>query len=189
MRRVLIIGYGNPLRGDDGVGWQAARRLEALLEDEFVETLALHQLTPELAEPISRADLIIFIDASHEGNPGSWKCERLIPNVTAGNSLAHHFTPASLLTCAQAIFRASPSALVISVAGASFGYDEQLTSSVEKALPQVIEHVREQIARLHTKPEKTYARVLHRRFDRQVYARCRRETGCGKGNIRAFQAR
>ena len=157
MRRVLIIGYGNPLRADDGVGWQAAHRLAALLQDEFVETLALHQLTPELAEPISRADLIIFIDASHEGNPGSWKCERVVPNPTAGNSLAHHFTPASLLACAQAIFRASPFALVISVAGASFCYQEQLTSSVEKALPQVIEHVREQIARLHPKPEQTYA--------------------------------
>jgi hydrogenase maturation protease len=157
MQRVLIIGYGNPLRADDGVGWQAARRLAELRQDEFVETLALHQLTPELAEPISRADLVIFIDASHDGNPGSWKCERLVAGTTAGNSLAHHFTPASLLTYAQAIFQASPFALVISFSGASFAYREQLTPSVEKALPQVIQHVREQIARLHSKPEETYA--------------------------------
>ena len=157
MRRVLIIGYGNPLRADDGVGWQAARRLAELRQDEFVETLAVHQLTPELAEPISGADLAIFIDASHEGSPGSWKCERLVAGTTAGNSLAHHFTPAGLLTYAQAIFQASPFALVISVAGESFAYHEQLTPSVEKALPQVIEHVREQIARLHSKPEQTYA--------------------------------
>lgn len=157
MRRVLIIGYGNPLRADDGVGWQTARRLAGLLQDEFVETLALHQLTPELAEPISRADLVIFIDASQEGSPGSWKCERLVANTTAGNSLAHHFTPESLLAYAQAIFRASPFALVISVAGESFAYHEQLTPSVEKALPQVIEHVCEQIARLQSKPEENYA--------------------------------
>jgi len=157
MRRVLIIGYGNPLRADDGVGWQAARRLAELRQDEFVETLALHQLTPELAEPISRADLVIFIDASHDGSPGSWKCERLVAGRTAGNSLAHHFTPASLLTYAQAIFQASPLARVISVAGALFAYHEQLTPSVEKALPQVIQHVREQIARLQRKPEKDYA--------------------------------
>ena len=157
MRRVLIIGYGNPLRADDGVGWRATRRLAELRQDEFVETLAVHQLTPELAEPISGADLAIFIDASHEGSPGSWKCERLVAGTTAGNSLAHHFTPASLLTCAQAIFQASPFALVISVAGASFAYHEQLTPSVEKVLPQVIDHVREQIARLHSSPEQTHA--------------------------------
>src|SRR5262245_29107852 len=89
VRRVLIIGYGNPLRADDGVGWQAARHLAELLRDEPIEILALHQLTPELAEPISRADLIIFIDASNEGQPGSWKCERLEVNTTPGNSLAH----------------------------------------------------------------------------------------------------
>src|SRR5215831_5031144 len=149
MRRVLIIGYGNPLRADDGVGWQAAHRLAGLRQDQFVETLALHQLTPELAEPIGRADLVIFIDASHGGSPGSWKCERLVAGTTAGNSLAHHFTLTSLLTYAQAIFQATPFALVISVAGASFAYHEQLTPSVEKAFPQVIEQVREQIARFH----------------------------------------
>lgn len=157
MQRTLIIGYGNPLRADDGVGWQAARRLAALLQDESVKTLALHQLTPELAEPISRADQVIFIDASHQGSPGSWKFERLVANTIAGNSLAHHFTPESLLTYAHAIYRASPFALVISVAGESFAYHEQLTPSVEKALPQVIEHVREQIARLESKPKKNYA--------------------------------
>jgi len=124
MRRVLIIGYGNPLRADDGVGWQAARRLAELRQDEFVETLALHQLTPELAVPISRADLIMFIDACHQGSPGSWKCGHLVAGRTAGNSLAHHFTPASLVTYAQAIYRASPFALVISVSGESFAYHE-----------------------------------------------------------------
>ena len=154
MGRVLIIGYGNPLRADDGVGWQAARRLTELLQDEPIEILALHQLTPELAEPISRADLIIFIDASLEGQPGSWKCERLELDTTLGNSLAHHFTPRSLLAYAQAIFKVSPTALVVSVAGESFAYCDQLTPRVETALPQVVEHVREQIARLR---EQTYA--------------------------------
>lgn len=157
MRRVLIIGYGNPLRADDGVGWQAARRLAELLHDESIEILALHQLTPELAEPISRADLVIFIDASHEGRPGSWKCEPLGLNTNLGNSLAHHFTPTSLLTYAQAIFKASPTALVVSMAGESFAYREQLTPSIEAALPQLIEHVRERIARSRRNPEESYA--------------------------------
>jgi len=137
----LIIGYGNPLRADDGFGWRAARHLAELLQDEPIEILALHQLTPELAEPISRADLIIFIDASSEGQPGSWKCEPLELNTAAGDSLAHHFTPRSLLAYAQAVFKVSPAALLISVAGESFGYCEQLTPRVETALQQIIEHV------------------------------------------------
>jgi hydrogenase maturation protease len=157
MRRVLVIGYGNALRADDGVGWHAAHRLAESVEDESIEILAVNQLTPELAEPISRADLIIFIDASHQGQPGSWKCERLELNTTHGNSLAHHFTPAGLLTYAQAIFQASPTALVISVAGESFAYCDQLTPVVETALRQVINHVREQITRFTRNPKETYA--------------------------------
>jgi hydrogenase maturation protease len=147
-RRVLIVGYGNPLRADDGFGWQAARDLAELPQDAPIEILALHQLTPELAEPISRAGLVIFIDASHEGQPGSWKCEPLELNTPLLNSLAHHFTPRNLLAYAQAIFDVSPAALVVSVAGESFAYCDHLTPRVETAIEQVIEHVREQTARL-----------------------------------------
>lgn len=162
-RRTLIIGYGNPLRGDDGAGWRVARRLAELLGDESIEILALHQLTPELAEPISRADLVIFIDASYEGQPGSWKCERLALNSTLGNTLAHHFTPASLVGYAQAIFGVSPRALVVSVAGESFAYSEQLTPRVETALLHVIKHVREQIA---GEAQGSESRVNHYILDR-----------------------
>jgi len=147
-RRVLIIGYGNPIRADDSVGWQAARRLVKSLQDEACEILALHQLTPELAESVSRADLIIFIDASSDGEPGTWKCEPLELSATLLNSLAHHFTPRNLLAYAQAIFDVSPAALVVSVAGESFAYCDHLTPRVETAIEQVIEHVREQTARL-----------------------------------------
>jgi hydrogenase maturation protease len=69
---VLIIGYGNPLRSDDGVGWQAA---ELLTDDPRLadaQILACHQLTPELAEDVSRAGFVVLIDASTEpGVPGS----------------------------------------------------------------------------------------------------------------------
>jgi hydrogenase maturation protease len=64
MTRALIIGYGCPLRGDDAFGWHAAHRLLKLAGNDSVQVLATHQLTPELAEPISHADLVIFIDAS-----------------------------------------------------------------------------------------------------------------------------
>ena len=61
---VLVIGYGNPLRGDDGAGWKAA---ELLAEDPRLAgavVLARHQLTPELADDVSRASLVVLVDAS-----------------------------------------------------------------------------------------------------------------------------
>ena len=71
---VLIIGYGNPLRGDDGVGWRVAEAVAAALPDGAAEVLTVHQLTPELAELMSRADRVIFIDAAAEGEAGEVSC-------------------------------------------------------------------------------------------------------------------
>ena len=145
-RHVLIIGYGNPLRTDDGLGWQAVQRLAASLKHAPVEALAVHQLTPELGESIRSAGLVIFIDASHEGQPGTWTCAPVEPDTIPSPSLAHHLTPAGVLAYAQALFGASPPALLISVAGKSFVYGERLTPRVEAALPGVIRHARKRIA-------------------------------------------
>ena len=69
MNPILVIGYGNPLRGDDGVGWRVAEEAAALLPDPPVTVLTVQLLTPELADPISRSDLLILIDAAAEGPP------------------------------------------------------------------------------------------------------------------------
>ncbi|MBW7939884.1 MAG: hypothetical protein H3C63_14095, partial [Candidatus Omnitrophica bacterium] len=51
MNRVLVIGFGNPLRGDDGFGWEVAGQLERRLSQESsVHILTPIQLAPELAE-------------------------------------------------------------------------------------------------------------------------------------------
>ena len=77
MTRALIIGFGSPLRGDDAFGWQAAERLANLANSDSIRVLAEHQLTPEMAELVCEAELVIFVDASHQGEPGTWKCEEM----------------------------------------------------------------------------------------------------------------
>ena len=145
MRSVLVIGYGNPLRGDDAFGWHAARRLAQLARHDPIHVLAVHQLTPELAEPVSNAERVIFIDASHQGEPGTWKCEEIEPELGLANSLAHHFTPASLLAYASVIFNVSPWAQLIAFSAQSFGCGEALTPRAESALAEVLQHVLERI--------------------------------------------
>jgi Ni,Fe-hydrogenase maturation factor len=57
----LVIGIGNPLRGDDGVGWWLAERAETLKPTPRV--LRVQQLTPELAAELAAARRVLFIDA------------------------------------------------------------------------------------------------------------------------------
>lgn len=145
-KRVLVIGYGNPLRGDDGLGWEIAGRLASGIHDETVEVLSVTQLTPELSEVIGEVELVVFIDASLVGHPGSWKYQILDANEKSPHTLGHHLTPISLLAYTQAIFKARPRALLVSIAGDSFDYREELTPSVVAALPAVEQFVRERIS-------------------------------------------
>jgi hydrogenase maturation protease len=141
MDRTLIIGCGNPLRGDDSLGWRAAERLAAALPETGAEIVTCHQLTPELAEPISRATLVIFIDASRQGKAGTLFCQSISPEVSLPSVLSHHLTPRMLLGWSHDIFGACPEAIVFSVSGGSFDCGEELSSPVASVLPELIERI------------------------------------------------
>jgi hypothetical protein len=59
---VLVIGVGNDLRGDDGAGRAVVEEL-ARLAVHGMHPVWSHQLVPELAEQISKAGMVIFVDA------------------------------------------------------------------------------------------------------------------------------
>lgn len=86
MDGTLIIGYGNPLRGDDAVGFLAAERLSRTIADPGVTVLAVHQITPELAEPVSRARRVIFMDASVGAERGQIRERPIRPPVPSPSS-------------------------------------------------------------------------------------------------------
>ncbi len=140
MARLLIIGYGNPLRGDDGLGWRAVEQLAA--EWPEAETLACQQLTPELAEPISRAARVVFVDAAAQGAPGAVREQLLRPDAAVPAALTHHINPSALLALSEKLYGHLPEAALFSVAGESFDYGQSLSPSVEAALPEVIRRVK-----------------------------------------------
>ena len=154
---VLVIGYGNPLLSDDGVGWHAAASLAAaLLAGDSrlagVEILARHQLTPELALDISGASLVIFVDAVANEPPGSIAVRQLAGAGPAPGSSApgagsapgatsHHVGPAVLLAMARDLYGATPDAFVVGVGVADMEVGEALTRAVAAALPAVADSV------------------------------------------------
>jgi hydrogenase maturation protease len=140
MSRLLIIGYGNPLRGDDGFGWHAASRLLDRISDPEIEVMAVQQLTPELMDPISRAARVIFIDAATEGAPGILLKRSLSAEPTPGG-FTHHSTPSGLLSGALTLYGRAPEATLYSVPGEDFAFGEHLTPAVEKALTELVARI------------------------------------------------
>lgn len=140
MAKALIIGYGNPLRGDDGLGWHAARLLAGTASARDAEVLTCHQLTPELAQQISEAQTVVFVDAASEGPPGRLGWRRVEPQAGPA-SFTHHLNPESLLVMAKELYGRCPQAFVVSVVGESFACSEELSPTVHGALPALVELV------------------------------------------------
>jgi hydrogenase maturation protease len=138
MARVLIIGYGNPLRGDDAFGWLAAQRLRELLHDSDIEILTVQQLTPELMEPISRSSTTIFLDAAATGDPGHLSVTPVDSTAAGTASFTHFATPDALLAGARALYGGAPEGLMISVAGADFSLGAELSEPVLRATEELI---------------------------------------------------
>jgi len=138
---VLIIGYGNALRGDDGAGPEAGRRLEALLPRRWASVLAAQQLLPELAEPLSRVKLAIFIDADCRLQPGRIRRRTLRTPAHASANGPHAQGPEGILRLARQVYGRCPRALLYGVGPASMGYEQALSPPVRAALPRVVHDV------------------------------------------------
>src|SRR5262245_60058046 len=116
MTKVLVIGYGNTLRGDDGVGPGVAA---AVAGWRGLRALAVHQLTPELAEPIAAADAVVFVDA-YTAHPGDMlRVEAVQPGGTL-ESVGHSCDPRTLMAIAGAVYGVQPPAWLLGVPGVDF---------------------------------------------------------------------
>ncbi|HSW41772.1 MAG TPA: hydrogenase maturation protease [Patescibacteria group bacterium] len=158
--RVLVVGYGNTLRTDDGVGWHAARLLAGDARLAGAVVLAEHQLAPELALDLSLASLVILLDASAETPAGTVTVRRIAepggltpsgeirpgdPGGTPGPT-SHHVHPELLLSLALELYGWAPEAVVVSVGIADMSPGDRLTPSVEAALPAVADAVARLVA-------------------------------------------
>jgi hydrogenase maturation protease len=133
MARVLILGYGNPMRSDDGLGWQVAVELFRTNRSPELEILPCHQLTPELAPTVSRAETVIFIDCAQGNNPGEICCGEVVPEA-GGVSLTHRLTPGALLTVSSELFGACPRAYLLSMQGENYAPGNSFSGPVSKHL-------------------------------------------------------
>lgn len=141
----LIIGYGNTLRRDDGVGVKVAEAVDAL-NLPGVSVITRHQLVPELASVLSRARAVIFVDATAAAESD------LEPRqVVAGNDgriLAHAADPRSLLALSRQVFGRCPPAWCLAVPAQDFGFGDGLSAPAQAGLELAVQKIRQLAARV-----------------------------------------
>ncbi len=135
---VVIIAYGNPVRSDDGLAWHAAKQLARL---PATEIHCVQQLMPEIAEVISHARLLIFMDAAETGLPGEVSCIKVGDGPQSIGGTSHYLSPAELVALARLLYGATPEAFSITVCGENFDHGETLSPRIEAAIPHVVKAI------------------------------------------------
>jgi hydrogenase maturation protease len=135
---ILVIGYGNTLRADDGVGQRVALAASAW-DRPGLAALAVHQLTPELAEPLATAELALFVDARLAGG----EAVELLPldPSQSGGLTGHASDPRCLLALTRALYGRHPRAWLIAVPAADFSLGEGLSAAAERGAEDALERI------------------------------------------------
>ena len=125
MARIVVLGYGNPLRGDDGVGWRVAEAVAERWAEQLVVRTG-HQLVPEWAADLRHADFVYFVDASPAVDEP--KLESVGSAGDAPPVDGHVMQPAQLLGLAHQVYECSPRAFVLHVPAINFEFGDTLST-------------------------------------------------------------
>lgn len=141
-RQLLVIGYGNTLRGDDGAGPAAAERVRAWALPH-VTVITCHQLTPELADACRRADFVVFVDALTPGpEPAGLRFERLHQLRPPSYSPHAVSCPCSLLSLTRDLYEATPEGWIAGIPGEAFDACDTLSNLTRGHLEEALRRIR-----------------------------------------------
>jgi hydrogenase maturation protease len=135
MNNLLVIGYGNTIRGDDGAGPAAAKALRDLYPE--MDCIAVHGLEPVLAETIGHYDIVVFIDAAVGIDRMSFSA--LTINGGQGAAGTHTQSPESLLRLSRDLYNKTPQAVIVRIPAFQTGFGETLSAGTESAVAQCID--------------------------------------------------
>ena len=159
-RDFLVIGYGNTLRGDDGVGPRVAEAIEKL-NLPGVRTLICQQLSPEYADLVSRAHTVVFVDAEIVQGSEFKVQSSGIPNpepatlnhelirwrkLEPGESsqlMAHAADPRTLLALARDVFGHAPEAWWLTIPALKLDFSETLTPEAQRGFAEAVGKIQE----------------------------------------------
>lgn len=132
---ILLIGIGNPLRGDDGIGAFLCEKMEAL-RITGLQTLTVQQLTPDLLEEMMRADFTVLADAAVSVTGVEFRPvqEENLPGVSS----SHHASAEQLFQMAKLIYGKTLSLHICALGAVQFELGAPLSPEAKKNAGQAV---------------------------------------------------
>ena len=148
MQKVLIYGYGNIGRKDDGLGILAANTIEAWAKAKglvWLDVETNYQLNIEDAEIISNYDVVYFVDASLEAIEDV-SITQVLPDSNKIEFSMHAISPAYVLKLCRDMFGKSPKTYLMHIKGYEWDFVEGLSEQAKRTLVSCVEGLKEEIS-------------------------------------------
>ena len=151
--RTLVLGIGNPILGDDGVGFHIAQELAREVKDENIDVKDTSAGGLNLLELIVGYDKVIIIDAIMTKDGEAGEIYQLRPadvGETAQSTIsAHHLDLLAMIKLGKELFpgKMPEEVKVLAVGVQEVAWvTEELTGKVKEAVPMAVNLVLEEIA-------------------------------------------
>jgi len=141
---ILVYGFGNPGREDDGLGIELVNRLEEWSCHEGIAGISFdsnYQLNIEDAETISGKDIVIFADASTEEIK-----DFILTEVTGEKDVAfttHAASPGYIVKLCTELFGKCPQTYLLHIKGYHWEFKEGLSEDANANLEKAIEYLKD----------------------------------------------
>jgi hydrogenase maturation protease len=148
--QILIYGYGNPGREDDGLGIELVKMLEEWSMKTSIKGLEFdsnYQLNIEDAETISEKDIVFFIDASTEDID-----DFILTEVTGESDVSfttHAASPAYLVKLCSELFEKNPKVYLLHIKGYQWEFKDGLSEKAAYNLQKALEFMKEYLLNLY----------------------------------------
>ncbi|HOW24885.1 MAG TPA: hydrogenase maturation protease [Bacteroidales bacterium] len=147
-RKILLYGYGNPGRQDDGLGNAFIEELQKWVSQKNLSGIELesdYQLNIEDALTIADKDLVIFIDASMEEDIQDFKLSRVDPSNATIEFTMHAVSASFILDLCRKLYHHEPVTCMLHIRGYEWDFQEGITAKAEDNLKKALTFMRDHI--------------------------------------------
>ncbi|MEK6796856.1 MAG: hydrogenase maturation protease [Spirochaetota bacterium] len=140
--RILVYGYGNPGRADDGLGAAFVESMREWAAENGQSTITFdtnYQLNIEDALLVSGHDIIIFVDAAEQAD------EFIYREIVPSNDITfstHAMAPESVLALCEELYGKRPRAFLLTIRGSAWEAAGAMTEDAKRCLLAAEEHAK-----------------------------------------------
>jgi hydrogenase maturation protease len=130
MKKLLIYGYGNPGRQDDGIGARFIEMVDEWIAKENLKDIFTdcnYQLNIEDSAVVADYDTVIFVDASVVEEVDDYKLETIQPNDATIEFTMHAVSTSYVIDLCRKIYNKSPKAYALHIRAYDFDFVEEIT--------------------------------------------------------------